>query len=165
MTVTYIGLGSNNGDRVYYIERAIEKLRALDGVKLLITASLYETSPWGNEKQPFFINTVCELDVTLPPEELLKKCNQIEFSLGRNRENEIHWGKRTIDLDILFYGNCIIEKPNLTIPHKYIQERAFVLIPINEIAPKFVHPVFNNTIEQICKELKSQEKVKLYDKE
>lgn len=164
MTVTYIGLGANDGDRVYYIEHAIEKLREVDGVKLLKTASLYETTPWGKEDQPFFINTVCKLDVTLSPYELLKKCNQIENLLGRNRENEVHWGKRTIDLDILFFGENIINDHDLIIPHKYLHERAFVLIPLKEIAPNFVHPVLNKTVEQLLIELQSNEKVKLYDK-
>lgn len=138
MTLAYIGLGSNLGDRASYIQGALEKLDAAPGIQLLRTASLYETAPWGKTDQDWFLNTVAEVASELSPKELLQRLLEIENTLGRTRE--VKWGPRTIDLDLLLYGNEKVDLPHLQVPHPRLAERAFVLIPLGELCPEMILP-------------------------
>ncbi len=147
-TVTaYIGLGSNIGDREYQLNRAVELLKITEKTQVTLVSSYYNTAPVGYEQQPYFLNAVVEIRTSLSARELLSVCSGIEKEL--KRERIIHWGPRTIDLDILLYGCNIINDTDLVIPHPRMHERRFVLEPLNEIAPLVLHPVFNKTINEI----------------
>ncbi len=134
----YLGFGANLNDRYGQIKKALVLINALPETKITKLSSLYETAPVGYTEQGSFFNGACELETTLPPLELLKDLLTIEDSLGRVRT--VRWGPRTIDLDILFYNNLILHQHNLIIPHPAIAERGFVLYPLAEIAPHFIHP-------------------------
>ena len=129
MTQTaYIGVGANLGDREQTIINAICKLRALTGVQIEACSSLYETAPVGMLEQPAFLNMVVRVTSSLAPDVLLQQLLAIELTLGRKRE--IHWGPRTIDLDLLRVGDMIWQSDFLTLPHPFMMERAFVLVPL-----------------------------------
>ena len=162
MTVVYISLGSNLGDKISYIQQAVKLLNDNENFKLIRTSTFYETEPWGNKNQDWFLNVVIEAKTNLLPLELLELSQSVEFQLGRDRENVPKWGERTIDIDIIFYGSEIINTKNLVIPHKYMHERAFVLVPMLELTSSFVHPVFNKTILELHDELENPEDVFLY---
>jgi 2-amino-4-hydroxy-6-hydroxymethyldihydropteridine diphosphokinase len=149
MTVTaYVGLGSNLGDRQSYLDRAIQALQNHPDVEVTQISSYYETEPVGGPSgQPDFLNAVIELGTPLAPEELLQVLQGIEQDLGRVRR-ERH-GPRTIDLDLLLYGNIVQDTPELTIPHPRMHERGFVLEPFAEIAPDAVHPRLGKTIGEL----------------
>jgi 2-amino-4-hydroxy-6-hydroxymethyldihydropteridine diphosphokinase len=129
----YVGLGANLGDR----ERAIRQAAELIGAARLST--IRETEPWGLEGQPRFLNAVAELETELPPRVLLERLLEVERSLGRTREGP-RWGPRTIDLDLLLYGDRELDEPGLTVPHPHLHEREFVLEPLAELDPKLVVP-------------------------
>lgn len=132
MNSIYIGLGSNLGDSAAEIQLAIDHLRQSDGVRVIAVSSLYQTPPMGPQDQPDYLNAVVELQSTLDPLELLDRLQAIEQQQGRVRE--CHWGARTIDLDLLLYGDEVINHPRLQVPHPGVGERAFVLVPLQEIA-------------------------------
>jgi len=134
----YLGFGANLGDRYGQIEKALVLVHALPETSITRISSLYETAPVGYTDQGNFLNGVCELETVLSPVDLLKFLLAIEDSLGRVRT--VRWGPRTIDLDILFYHHLVVHYHDLTIPHPAIAERGFVLYPLAEIAPHFVHP-------------------------
>jgi len=134
----YIGLGSNLGDKRKNIRRALELLGGVPGVRVRRVAPLYRTAPVGYTEQDWFINTVAEVETSLPPEELLRVCLDIENRLGRVRI--IRWGPRTVDLDLLLYGERAIDRPQLTVPHPRLHERAFVLVPLADLVPEMVVP-------------------------
>lgn len=150
----FIGFGSNLGDRQQYINAGLKALSDHPQIEIAKTSTMIETPPWGLENQPSFLNGVVEIDTTLNPEVLLATLLGIEAAAGRKREAK--WGPRTLDLDILFYDDLITYTKNLNIPHPYIPERDFVLIPLAEIAPNFVHPVLGKTMTQLLAEFKSQ---------
>ncbi len=133
----FLGLGSNLGDRGDYLSRAIAAL-ASPLIKVQAISRVYETEPWGVIDQPLYWNQVIEVETALEPLELLHVCQQIENQLGRERL--VHWGSRTIDIDLLIYDNIISETEELILPHPYLEERAFVLDPLREIAPDLVLP-------------------------
>lgn len=162
MSIAYLCLGSNAKDSFKLIEQAMSFLDLSEGIKIIRSSSLYETEPWGVKDQNWFLNMVAEIKTNLSPEDLLVKCNQIESALGRNREKERHWGERPIDIDIIFYDSVVMNSELLTIPHKYMHKRAFVLVPLLEIIPDFNHPVFNKTISQLYDALENVEEVFLY---
>ena len=126
--LVFVGLGSNLGDR----EAAIRRASALIGARRL--SAIVETEPWGLEEQPPFLNAVAELDTELPPRALLDVLLEVERQLGRERVGP-RWGPRTIDLDLLVYGDQTIDEPGLVVPHPYLKERRFVLEPLAELAP------------------------------
>lgn len=134
MALVYIGLGSNLGDKQGYIQTALQLLSRTPGIRLLRVASLYESEPWGNTQQDWYLNTVAELDTDLPALELLEVLLTIEKELGRIRQER--WGPRTIDLDLLLYGQEEVNHPDLQVPHPRITERAFVLVPLAELCPE-----------------------------
>ena len=133
----FLGLGSNLGDLAYYLKGAISAL-ASSTIKIVAMSGIYETEPWGVMDQPLYWNQVIEVDTTLEPLELLHVCQEIELQLGRERK--VHWGSRTIDIDLLLYDNRVSESEELRLPHPYLEERAFVIAPLREIAPKLVLP-------------------------
>lgn len=133
----FLGLGSNLGDRGYYLNEAI---LALEGpsIKIVATSRIYETEPWGVLDQPLFWNQVIKIETTLEPPDLLHVCQEIELRLGRERK--VHWGSRTIDIDLLIYDNRVSDTEELRLPHPYLEERAFVIAPLREIAPDLILP-------------------------
>ena len=144
-----IAFGSNLGDREEYILAAYRLLEEELGV-LIKKSSFIETSPWGFESENSFINSVAVFETKKTPFEALEICNKIEKELGRQR-NPLHKGyqNRTIDIDILFYEDIVINTPNLKIPHPLIQERDFVLTPLKEILPNLIHPILKKEIRDI----------------
>ena len=163
MAIVYLSLGSNIGDRVGYVQQATSLLGACENINIVSTSSFYETEPWGMESENWFVNAVIQITTTLEPEQLLAECQRIENQLGRKRtDKNIEYSDRTIDIDIIFYDNIIINTPTLTIPHKHFHRRVFMLIPMLEIAPDFVHPFFGKTVENLYEAIDEPEMVYLY---
>lgn len=161
MTKVYLLLGGNLGDKEKIFSEARINLHNLIG-EITAQSAVYETEPWGFESTDLFWNQVLEIVTSLSPEEVLRKTQQTELELGRIRKSN-QYDSRIVDIDILFYGEEIVELPTLIIPHPRIQERKFVLIPLNEIAPDLKHPVFQKTISQLLSECADElrvEKVK-----
>ncbi len=155
-TEVYVGVGSNIGNRRKYIDDAYAGIRNNRLCKEAYMSTVIDTAPYGYTEQDNFLNGVICFKTLYSPDELLQFMQKLEED--GNRTREIHWGPRTIDLDILFYGNEIIQTEHLIIPHKEIQLRQFVLEPMNEIAPFLVHPVFDKTISQLYTEWKKENK-------
>lgn len=145
MIRVFLGIGTNLGDR----ERNLQEARAVLSQKLVILeeSSIYQTDPWGYLDQPAFLNHVIEAQTDLSSLNLLGFLKDTEKLLGR--QANFRYGPRLIDLDILFYGNRIIQTPRLQVPHPRLTQRAFVLVPLSEIAPEFVHPQNKQTIAQL----------------
>jgi 2-amino-4-hydroxy-6-hydroxymethyldihydropteridine diphosphokinase len=139
-------LGGNVGDRFLNLQQAIELIEKKAG-SILHKSQVYETAAWGNIEQAAFLNQATVIKTTWQPHQLLKIILQIELSLGRQRT--IKYAPRTMDIDIIFYDNLIIHKKKLTIPHPHAHERRFVLMPLAEILPQFVHPLMQKTITQL----------------
>ncbi len=156
----YLGLGSNLGDRAGFMRHACASLPP--EVNLLRASQIYETPPWGYTDQPAFLNQVVEVETGLEPEELLAKLKAVENDLGRVKN--FRYGPRCIDLDILFYGSRIFQSDQLTIPHPALAERAFVLVPMHELDPDFIHPQLNKSIAELLAALNDHE-VSLYQEE
>jgi len=148
----YLALGSNLGDRKRYLDQAIQYMPP--SVRVIRSSSIYETEPWGYEKQPAFLNQVIEVQTTLPPPELLLYLKEIENQMGR--EETFRYGPRVIDIDILFYGSQRYEDDVLHIPHPRLTERAFVLVPLAEIAPDLMHPGAGKRISALLQEVDQQ---------
>jgi 2-amino-4-hydroxy-6-hydroxymethyldihydropteridine diphosphokinase len=161
MVEVYLGLGSNLGDREQNVGRAIDLLA--QRVKILETSSLYVTEPVDHKDQPLFLNVVCRIRTSLAPEDLLGLAKRIEASMGR-KPSFVN-GPRPIDIDILFYGDKVVNIPHLVIPHPRVQERAFVLVPLAEIAPNLVHPVSGQTVSKMVGRLKSLKGVRRWSQE
>ncbi len=136
----FIGLGSNLGDRHATIERAVELLGAAPGVRILAVSSLRETEPWGYADQPEFLNGAVEVDTELLPRGLLAVLNRIEDELGRVRDPAQQYAPRTLDLDLLLYGEGTVDEPDLTVPHPRLHERVFALEPLIELDPSLTMP-------------------------
>ncbi len=162
MTIVYLSLGSNIEDRVGYIQQAVKLLQKNNDFKIVRTSTLYETEPWGNKNQDWFVNAVIEAKTKLSPSELISHCQQVEQELGRVRDGVVRWGERTIDIDILLYGNDVINLPELIVPHPRMHERAFVLVPMLELVPLLKHPLLHKTIEDLHQDLPHPEDVFLY---
>ncbi len=148
MTLIYLGIGSNLGDRLENLNQSIKSLAP--EVRVVQLSSIYKTEPWGYQDQPAFLNQVCEAETSLTPLRLLNKLKRIEKEVGR--KETFRYGPRIIDLDILFYGSLVKKTARLEIPHPCLHDRAFVLVPLVEIAPNFVHPVFGETIHDLLLE-------------
>ncbi len=173
-TITaYLGLGTNLGERRKNLEWAAEllfrspseplnhgRLKPVSNLQPLRSSSVYETAPWGYANQPDFLNCVLEVETGLTPEQLLNITQAVEREMGR--EWSVMYGPRAIDVDILFYGAIIIEQPNLQIPHPRLHQRAFVLVPLAELAPELTHPVLELTVREMMPEVDGKSGVKLW---
>ncbi len=155
----YILLGSNLGDREQNLGLALNKISTGVG-RILAQSSIYQSDPWGISQQPQFLNQVAEVNSRNAPEQVLQKLLAIETELGRERLEK--WGPRSIDLDILFFNNRIIQTEKLIVPHPGIAMRRFTLVPICEIAPNFFHPLLEKTCQQLLKECTDPLKVSPY---
>lgn len=138
--VAFVGLGANLGDAAQTVREALQALDALPASRLLGASRLYRTRAWGVEAQPDFINAVAMVQTALSPRELLDALLALERAHGRDRAQETRWGPRTLDLDLLVHGDAQIDEPGLRLPHPHLHERAFVLLPLAEIAPDAVVP-------------------------
>ena len=147
MEISYLMLGGNVGDRAEYLRRSIDFLNR-DAGTVTEMSSVYESEPWGFGHPVWFLNQAVKLDTTLNPRELLECIHHIELALGRIRTGK-GYEARTADIDILFYGNLIVNTPELTIPHPRIAERMFVLKPLAELAPNLTHPVFQRNVRNL----------------
>ncbi len=142
----FLGTGSNLGDRKQNLRRAAEYITVRIG-RIVKASGIYQTQAWGIEDQPDFLNQVLEIVTDLPPELVLEKILQIEQEMGRKRL--VKWRERLIDIDILFYDDLVIQTERMTIPHPFLQDRNFVLAPMTEIAPDFVHPVLQKRMGEL----------------
>jgi len=161
--ISYIGIGSNQGDPLTNCTVAVEHICASEHNRLLEQSSFYLTEPWGYRDQDDFINLVIKIQTSLAPFDLLSFLQWVERKLAKKQD--IPWGPRTIDLDILFYNSDIVESSHLTIPHSYVCQRGFVLHPLDEIAPRLIHPVYNQTISQLLASLDDTQRVIKLSKE
>ena len=159
MQVVYLLLGSNLGDRKALIKEA-SALLVKDVGKIIRTSAIYETAAWGVEGLPDYLNQVLEVETGLLPENILNKTQQIEEKLHRVRTNK--WHSRTIDIDILFYGDSVINTHNLKIPHPEIQNRLFTLAPLDELIPTYIHPILRTTIHELRLHVNDDLPVKIY---
>ena len=155
--IAYIGIGSNQGDPLANCTAAIEHIGTSGHNRILDQSSFYHTEPWGYRDQDDFINLAIKIETSLSPLDLLSFLQGVERKLAKKQD--IPWGPRTIDLDILFYNNDILESSQLTIPHSFVCQRGFVLHPLEEIAPCLIHPVYNQTISQLLDSLDDDNQV------
>jgi len=140
VTLACIGLGANLGDAAQTLREAFQALAALPQTTLRDRSQLYSTPAWGNEDQPAFVNAAAVLETALPGPALLEALLEIERRFGRVRDPAVHWGPRALDLDVLLYGEEVIDLPQLQVPHPYLHARAFALLPLAEIAPEATIP-------------------------
>ncbi|MDH4086498.1 MAG: 2-amino-4-hydroxy-6-hydroxymethyldihydropteridine diphosphokinase [Nitrospira sp.] len=162
METVFIGFGSNVGDRVDFCDRAVTLLSLLPHSRLQGVSLLYETEPVRDQIDPgdgWFLNGVVQLETNITPRSLLSTLQEIERALDRDEDNRS--GPRTIDLDILFYGEHVIKESGLTIPHPRLHQRRFVLTPMNELDPLWVHPTLNQSVAQLLTAAKDQSQVRL----
>ncbi len=157
----YIAIGSNLGDRKANYVEASERIAKLPQTRVVKHSSLYESEPLGDDKN-WYVNGVIEVETEYSAPELLKKLLAIEATMGRKRVKGKRWGSRIIDLDIAFFNNDIIDKRNLKVPHPEVQNRKFVLAPMSELAPQFVHPKLSKTISTLLASLRYPKKVHLF---
>lgn len=146
--IAFIAIGSNLGDRIANVRKAAALVAGGVNARVLARSSLYETEPWGIREQPSFVNAVIKVETGLSPMELLTHTRSIEAAMGRQREQR--YGPRTIDLDIIFYDGLVMDEKGLTIPHPRAHERAFVMVPLAEIDPEFVHPALKRKAAEIA---------------
>jgi len=139
-----VGLGANIGEPVAQLKSALSELARLPESSLLRVSSFYRSPPWGIEAQPPFVNAVAELATSLSPEQLMASLLSIEHAAGRERS--MRWGPRVLDLDLLVFGDFIIDRPGLRVPHPYLHQRAFVLVPLAEIAPDLMVPGLSSAV-------------------
>lgn len=151
-TKAYLSIGSNMGDKEANLNQAIDSLYDDPNCRVLAMSKFIETEPYGPVEQDNFLNGCLEIETLYTPQELLAAVNEIEDEAGRTRE--VHWGPRTLDIDIIFFGDEIVKEQNLMIPHIEMHKRLFVLEPLVEIAPYMIHPVFNKSVMEMKNELK-----------
>ena len=160
MVQVFIGLGSNLGDRMFYLHQALVEIANSRQISIKKYSSVYETEPVGKKEQPQFLNMVAELESTLLPQDLLQRLKEIENTLGRTHTE--HWGAREIDLDILYYGSEVLNDEKLQLPHPEIINRRFVLVPMNELAGEFLDPMQRLSMKELlrrCSDTKTVRKI------
>ena len=162
MAIVFLSLGSNIGDRLGYVQQAASILGTTKDINIITTSSFYETEPWQMDSPNWFVNAIVQISTSLSPEELLIVIQRIESQLGRERSERREYTDRTIDIDILFYDNKIINTDKLIIPHRFFHRRACMLVPMLEIAQDYIHPLFNKSISDLYDELEEPEQVVLY---
>jgi 2-amino-4-hydroxy-6-hydroxymethyldihydropteridine diphosphokinase len=155
----YLSLGSNLGDRAANLDRAVEALAEI-GIRVLRSSSIYETEPVDFFAQPWFLNCVVEAETSLGPRELLEKLQSVERKFGSNKL--VPRGPRIIDLDILFYESAVIHETGMEIPHPRLAERRFVLLPLAEMAPEFLHPVLCKTAAELLVATQDRSAVRIW---
>ena len=159
-TMIYLLLGANLGDRSQTLHRAIDLIAERVGL-VVQQSGLYETAPWGVTDQPSYLNQVLVVETTLEPEAVLNQTQAIEQELGRVRLEK--WGARVIDIDILYYDQFILQTDRLTIPHPYLHQRRFTLVPLAEIAPDFVHPILQKTTIELLADCEDTSEVLIFN--
>ncbi|MBI2172113.1 MAG: 2-amino-4-hydroxy-6-hydroxymethyldihydropteridine diphosphokinase [Chloroflexi bacterium] len=157
-TTVYLGLGSNLGDREANLRRGLELLAGR--IAHLSASSVYQTEPWGYTEQPKFLNVACRGETNLPPLEVLAFCQEVERETGRTPT--FRYGPRVLDIDILAYGDQAFASPELVIPHPRLAERAFVLAPLAELTPGWVHPTLGKSAAQLLREVEGREGVRVW---
>lgn len=162
MAIAYLCLGSNIGDKVAYLQQAVKMLTETQEVTVVRSSAFYETEPWGQKDLEWFVNTVIEVKTKLPPRELLNLCKKIEKQMGREDNPKTGYSNRNIDIDILFYGDLIVNEKDLIIPHEHLHERAFALVPLLELIPDYEHPKYGKSLLQLHEELETFDDVFLY---
>ena len=155
MPIVYIALGTNLEPRAAHLDKALELFHSVSGVEVKRVSSIYESKPVGYLDQPDFLNLVFEAETELLPLDLLDSCQTIEQELGRVRT--IRFGPRTLDVDIVLYGVESIDEERLTVPHPRMQERSFVLLPLQELNPEYVVPEWNKTVNELVAELPAKD--------
>lgn len=160
MNEAFILMGGNVGNRLQHLKTALELISIRCG-SIVRTSSVYQTAPWGNPDQQDFLNQAILLQTELHPQELMKQLLMVEQRMGRIRD--VKYGERNIDLDILFYNDEIINERHLTIPHPQIPNRRFVLVPMAELNPGFVHPVLHKTIAELLETCPDDLPVLIYE--
>jgi 2-amino-4-hydroxy-6-hydroxymethyldihydropteridine diphosphokinase len=155
-------LGSNIEPRVSFLKNAFSLISEKAGKPLLVS-KIYESEPWGFKNNISFLNQVIVINTYVKPQTLLNICLSIEQLLGRKRTSSKGYTSRTIDIDILYYGSKIIKTNNLTIPHPLLQERKFTLMPLTEIIPEFIHPIFNTSQKKLLELCNDNSSVKIYN--
>jgi len=162
MKNVFLSLGSNMGNRILNIENALKKIAKTGNI--IKVGCFYETEPWGFFDENWFINTCVLIETHLKDKQLLKKCLSIEKELGRIRKNKkAGYHSRLIDIDILFFDKQIVDLPGLIIPHEHLHKRKFVLAPLNDIAPEFIHPVLKQSVKKLFANCFDETKLKKLD--
>ena len=146
-STAHIGIGANLGERRRTVAAALADIAAVNGIEVLAVSPLVETDPVGGPGQPTFLNGAATVRTVLPPRRLLEALHGIEAAHGRDRRREQRWGPRTLDLDLLLYGDLVVTEEGLTVPHPRLHERSFVLHPLAIIAPGIIHPILGVSIE------------------
>lgn len=160
LNIAFIGIGSNEGNKIDNIKSAITLINDLPNCSIEKISSLYETLPFGDVKQDNFLNAVIKISISLNPQELFSELKKIEQKLGRIVREK--WGPREIDLDILLFNDLIYSDEIITLPHKGIIYRDFVLVPLIEIEPELIHPVYNKKMTDFVSGLKTKNIIKLF---
>lgn len=153
----FLGLGSNMGERQRYLQQAADGTNKIRETKVVWVSSVYETEPWGKTDQPRFLNACVEIETSLTPAELVVETKAVEQNIGRTSAG--HWGPREIDVDILLYDGLVFEGEDVTVPHPELENRRFVLVPLQEIAPDLVHPVNGMTVSELVSASKDKGRV------
>ena len=154
--IAFIGIGSNSGEPLNQIRSGVNSLDRIDGIDVIARSSLWSNPPVGGPPQPDFVNSVIAVRTTMEPQELLECMLRVELEHGRDRQNSPPNGPRTLDLDLLVHGSRIIEGPSLTLPHPRMHQRAFVLVPLEEIAPDLVNPRTGLSVQSHIREIRDE---------
>jgi len=160
LPTAFLSLGSNLGDRLGNLRRAIKKLKESDEIEVEEISPVYETEPVGGQDQGWYLNLVLRVQTSLEPLALLEQLRSVEDGMGRSREEK--WGPRKIDLDILLLDDRVVDSERLTIPHPRMHERKFVLVPLTQIAPELLHPRLHKSVEELLTFCRDESEVRLH---